>query len=54
MESMKNVLVNKLGEKFSEGLGEISIKLSEKAVGKCIMSGFYEPKLPIELLARNK
>lgn len=54
MESMKNVLVNKLGEKFSQGLGEISIKMSEKAMGKCLFAFAYEPKIPMELLKQNK
>lgn len=54
MESMKNVLTNKLGEKFSQGLGEISIKLSETAVNKCVIALMYEPKMPIELLQKSK
>lgn len=53
MRNMKDVLINKIGESFPETLGELSIKLSEQAMGKCLAWGAYEPKISIELLKEN-
>lgn len=50
MKNMKENLFNKLGEKLAINLGEASIKLSEKAMGKCFIGAIYEPKVPIEML----
>lgn len=50
MKIMKKGLVNKIFEKTIYSLGENSIKVSENAMGKCMSSFIYEPKIPIELL----
>ncbi len=53
MKNMKKNLFSKIGEKLAITLGETSIKLSEKAMGKCFMGCYYEPKIPIEMLKVN-
>ncbi|MHC1685335.1 MAG: cyclic lactone autoinducer peptide [Clostridiaceae bacterium] len=56
MKSMKDKLAKvscKISEKITEGIGEISIKTSEQATGKCFLFWNYEPKFPIELLGEN-
>ncbi|WP_160677314.1 cyclic lactone autoinducer peptide [Clostridium sp. C8-1-8] len=46
MNSMKNQLVEKLANK----IGEASIKISDKATGKCMIGYFYEPKAMLEII----
>lgn len=53
MKNMKDVLINKIGGGFSEALGEISIKISDRSMGKCGFFAMYEPKIPLELLKEN-
>lgn len=53
MRNMKDVLISKLGKSVSKNLGKFSIKLSEQAMGKCVLSACYEPKVPINLLKEN-
>lgn len=56
MRNMRAQLYNmggKIGMKVVEGLGEASIKISEQAMGKCIIFGIYEPRIPIEMLKEN-
>ncbi|MDD7795015.1 hypothetical protein [Clostridium sp. 'White wine YQ'] len=46
MKDMKKQLLTKIGEASS--------KLSDKAMGKCIILGLYEPKIPAEMLRKNE
>ncbi|MDP4145188.1 MAG: cyclic lactone autoinducer peptide [Bacillota bacterium] len=49
MRSMKEQL-SSMGEKLIANIGETSIKITEQALGKCIILGLYEPKIPMEVL----
>ncbi|MGE5626901.1 MAG: cyclic lactone autoinducer peptide [Solirubrobacterales bacterium] len=52
MRSMKNQLSDVV-ETLIKGVGNTSIKISEQAMGKCLLLGIYEPKISIELLKEN-
>jgi hypothetical protein len=43
----------KLKETIAKGIGQEAVRISEKAVGKCLVFGIYEPKVPIELLMKK-
>ncbi|MCR3758933.1 cyclic lactone autoinducer peptide [Clostridium felsineum] len=45
--------VNKIGEKFIEGIGKASMKIGEQASDTCVLITLYEPKMPEELLKEN-
>jgi len=56
MRNMRAQLHNmggKMGMKIVRGLGEASIKISEQAMGKCIIFGIYEPRISVEMLKEN-
>lgn len=50
--NLKNQL-NKVNEKFINGIGEASMKVGEHANRKCILFTLYEPKMPEELIKEN-
>ena len=56
MKSMKEQIFS-MGERVSEKIlteiGETSIKISDKARGKCFMLGLYEPNFSLEMLKEN-
>jgi hypothetical protein len=41
---------DKLFEKLAKTVGEASIKISDKATGKCMMGYFYEPKAMLDII----
>ena len=53
MNTMREQLFSKLGEKLAGRIGEASVKISDKAIEECIMYGLYEPKIPAEMLKNN-
>ncbi|GFP74620.1 cyclic lactone autoinducer peptide [Clostridium fungisolvens] len=44
---------NQLFEKLARAIGDTSIKISDKATGKCMIGYFYEPKAMLEII-KNK
>lgn len=56
MRNMREQVSNmgeKMNAKIVNGIGEASIKLGEQAREFCFFLGFYEPKIPMELLGEN-
>lgn len=53
MRNMKENLLNKIGEKTANVLGDASIKLCKKSFDKCMWFLCYEPKIPMEILKEN-
>ncbi|GFZ32186.1 hypothetical protein CSC2_27120 [Clostridium zeae] len=50
-----NNMKNQLFEKLAKTVGEASIKISDKATGKCMIGYFYEPKAMLEIIKdKNK
>lgn len=54
MNNMKENLINSLGEKVLDKVGDVAIKLTEKGVNKCAAWGIYETQFPMELLEEEK
>lgn len=52
MRNMKDK-ISDFTEKFADVIGEVSIKISDKACEKCFILGIYEPNVPIEILKEN-
>lgn len=52
MKNLKEDLFN-IGEKLVTCIGDVSIKMSDQAMGRCIAMFIYEPKIPIELLKES-
>ncbi|MBK1809914.1 cyclic lactone autoinducer peptide [Clostridium sp. YIM B02505] len=48
-----NNMKNKVFEKLARTVGEASIKISDKATGKCMMGYLYEPKAMLEIIKNN-
>lgn len=53
MKNMKDTLINKISKKAANSIAEVSVKIAEESVERCLFFLCYEPSIPAEMIKEN-